>query len=126
MPSLLFGTELFTPRLLLKHERCQSLFLRDIFHAPIFAPGLLLLKMSGLVSVAYEIAIRKLLFLGRLINKPNMAPAFRNLFGGRIESCLDANITFVGVTLSISEVPLKYKLFHYSESWCNNSSFTSF
>ena len=34
LPSLLSGTELFTPRLLLKHERCQSWFLRNIFHVP--------------------------------------------------------------------------------------------
>ena len=79
---LLFGTELltFTPSLLLRLERCQSLFLRHIFHVPTFAPHLFLLKMSELVSVAFEIASRKPLFLGRLITEPNMAPAVRNLF----------------------------------------------
>ena len=64
--SVLFGTALFTftPGLLLKHERCQSWFLRHSFHVPTFAPSLLLLKMSGLVSVASEIVSKKLLFRG--------------------------------------------------------------
>ena len=56
LPSLLFGAEL----LLLKLERCQSWFLKHIFHVPSFAPGLLLLKMSGLNSIASEIAIKNL------------------------------------------------------------------
>ena len=61
LPSLLFGAELITLTLglLLKLERCQSWFLKHIFHVPCFAPGLLLLKMSGLNSIASEIAIKK-------------------------------------------------------------------
>ena len=45
---LLFGSELFsvTPSLLLKLERCQSWLLRKIFHAPKFAPGILLLLID--------------------------------------------------------------------------------
>ena len=54
LPSLLFGAELFTltPGLLLKLERCQSWFLKHIFYVPSFTPGPILLKMSGLNSVA--------------------------------------------------------------------------
>ena len=57
--SLLFGAELITltPGLLLKLQHCQSWFLKHIFHVPSFAPGLLLLKMSGLNFIAYEICI---------------------------------------------------------------------
>ena len=54
MLSLLFGAELITltPGLLLKLECCQSWILKHIFHVPSFVPGLLLLKMSGLNSIA--------------------------------------------------------------------------
>ena len=91
MPSLLFGAELIrlTQGLLLKLERCQSWFLKHIFCVPSFAPGLLLLKMSGLNSVASEIAIKTLLFLGRIITEPNMAPTVRNLFESTIKSYFD-------------------------------------
>ena len=73
---LLFGAELFTltPELLLKREHCQSWFLKHSFHVPSFTSGPFLLKMSGLNSVASEIAIKKLLFVGCLITEPNMAP----------------------------------------------------
>ena len=82
LPSLSFGAELFTltQGLVLNLECCQSWFLQHIFYVTRFAPGLLLLKMSGLNSVASEIPIKKLLFLGRLITEPNMTPTVRNLF----------------------------------------------
>ena len=53
LPSLLFGAELWTltPTLLLKLERCQYWFLKHIFYVPEFAPGPLLLKLSGLNSL---------------------------------------------------------------------------
>ena len=106
LPSFLFGAELFTltPGLLLKLERCQSWFLKHIFHVPSFAPGLFLLKMSVLNSIASEIAIKKLLFLGHHITEPNMDPTVRNLFESRTERYFDTNIKSVDVTLSICEV----------------------
>ena len=127
LPSLLFGAELITltPGLLLKLECCQSWFLKHIFPVPSFAPGLLLLKMSGLNSVASEIAIKKLFLLGRLITEPNMAPNVRNLFKSRTESYFDTTITSVGVMLNISEVLAKYDLFQYFESWLTTPHFQS-
>ena len=100
--SFLCGAELFTltPGLLLKLECCQSWFLKHIFYVPSFTPGPILLKLSGLNSVASEIAIKKLLFLGRLIIEPNMAPTVRNLFQCRAESCFDTNVTSAGVLLA--------------------------
>ena len=76
LPSLIFGAELFTltPGLLLKFERCQTWFLKHIFYVPSFTPVPILLKMSGLKSVASEIAIKKLLFRGRLITEPPIWP----------------------------------------------------
>ena len=128
LPSLLFGAELFTltPGLLPKLERCQSWFLKRIFYVPSFTPGPILLKTSGLNSVASEIAIKKLLFLGRLITEPNMAPTVRNLFQCRVESYFNTNVTSAGVLLSISESLVKYDLFHHFESWYNSSTFPSY
>ena len=82
--------------------------------------------MSGLNSVASEIAIKKLLFLGRLITEPNMAPTVRNLFQCRVESYFNTNVTSAGVLLSISESLVKYDLFHHFESWYNSSTFPSY
>ena len=67
--TLLYGSELFTlaPNLLEKLEWCQLWFIRNIFYVPKFTPKPLLLKLSGLNSVESEIAIKKMLFLGRLI-----------------------------------------------------------
>ena len=127
LPSLLFDAELFTlaPGLLLKLERCQSRFLKHIFYVPSFTPGPILLKMSGLNSVASEIAIKKLLFLRRLITEPNMALTVRNLSQYSAESYFDTNVPSAGVLLSISEALVKYGLFHHFESWYNSSTFPS-
>ena len=82
LPSLLFGAELWTltPTLLLKLERCQYRFLKHTFYVLEFAPGPLLLKLSGLNSIESEVATKKLLFLGRLITEPIMTPLIKNLF----------------------------------------------
>ena len=47
LPSLLFGSELFTltPSLLLKLERCQLWFLKNVFYVPSFAHSTLILKL---------------------------------------------------------------------------------
>ena len=49
LPTLLFGAEVFTvtPTLLLRLERCQFWFLKNIFHVLKFASGPLLEKLSG-------------------------------------------------------------------------------
>ena len=127
LPSLLFCAELFTlsPGLLLKLEHYQSWFLKHIFYVPSFTPGPILLKMSGLKSVASEIAIKKLLFLGRLITEPNMAPTVRNLFQCRLESYFDTNVTSAGVLLSISEAFVKYDLFYHFQSLYNSFTYPS-
>ena len=100
--------------------------LKHIFYVPSFTPGPILLKMSGLKSVASKIAIKKLVFLGHLITEPTMAPTVRNLFQCRAESYFDTNVTSAGVLLSISEVLVKYDLFHHFESWHNSSTIPSY
>ena len=66
LPILLYGGELFTltPSLVEKLERCQLWFTLKQ----------LLLKLSGLNSIKSEIAIKKMLFLGRLILGVKTAP----------------------------------------------------
>ena len=75
----------------------SNLVFKTYLHVLSFAPGLLLLKMSALNSIGSEIAIKKLLFLGRLITEPNMTPTVRNLFESRTESYFDTTITSFGV-----------------------------
>ena len=64
LPTLLCGAELFTftPTLLLRLERCQSWFLKNIFYVPKFASGPLVQKLSGLNSVESEIAVKSFYF----------------------------------------------------------------
>ena len=100
---------------LIKLERSQQWFLKNIFYVPVFAPSSLLLKLSGLKSTEAEIDLKKVMFLGRLITEPKMAPAVRHLFSSRFESFLDANITSRGVLATIYDSLHKYNLFHYLE-----------
>ena len=105
LPSLLFGAELFTitPGLLLELERCQSWFLKKFFYVPDFAPRALLLRLAELSSIEVEIDTRKLLFLGRLVTEPKMAPSLRNLLRSRTESLFDKDVKSIGILPSICE-----------------------
>ena len=98
-------------------------FLKHIFYAPEFAPGPLLLKLSGLNSIESEIATKKLLFLGRLITEPKMTPINKNLFDCRTKSFFDADISSLGMLPSTAELVKKFDLFYYFETWSNNSIF---
>ena len=128
LPSLLYGAEVFTltPTSLTKLECCQSWFLKIIFYVPKFAPNLLLQRLSGFNSIESEIAIRKLLFLGRLITEPKMAQSVRSLFMSRAESYFAANVTSVGVLPSIIEALNKHDLFHFFVAWSHDSTFPTY
>ena len=123
LPTLLYGTELFTltPSLLTNLEHCQQWFLKNILYVPKFAPRLLLLRLSGLNSVESETSVRKLLFLGRILTSESMAPVVRNLFQIRSQRFFDPDIVSLGVLPSICEALHKYELFNYFESWSSNS-----
>ena len=105
LPSLLFGAELFTitPSLLLELGCCQSWFLKKLFYVPDFAPLALLLRLTELNSIEDEIDMRKLLFLGRLVTEPKMAPSVRNLLRSQTESLFDKDVKSIGILLSICE-----------------------
>ena len=118
LPTLLFGAELFTltPTLLLRLERCQSWFLKNISYVPKFAADSLLQKLSGLNSIESEIVIKNFPFSGRLINEPKMSPLVKSLFDSRTKSFLDSDIISLGVLLSIAEALHKHELFDYFEN----------
>ena len=128
LPTLLYGTELFTLTLTLlaKFARCQQWFLKNVFYVPKFAPCQLLLKLSGLWSIDSEIGLRKLLFLGRLLTGDKMAPVVRNLFQIRSQSYFDANIVSLGVLPSICEALHKFGLFSYFDSGFSDSVFPTY
>ena len=86
---------------LLRLERCQSWFLKNIFHFPKFAPVPLFQKLSGMKSIESESAIKKLLRLGRLPKEPKMSPAVKSLFDSRTKSFFDSNITSLGMLPSV-------------------------
>ena len=130
LPTLLFDTELSTlnPSQLIKLERCQQWFLKNIFYVPVFAPSSLLLKLSELNSIEAEIDLKKLMFLGRLIAEPKMAPAVRCFFSSRLDSFFNANIciTYWGVLAIICDSLHKYNLFHHLELWFRESIFPTY
>ena len=99
LSTLLYGSEHFTltPSLLEKLERCQLWFIRNIFYVPKFTLKQLLLKLSGLNSIESEIAIKKMLFWGRLISGAKTAPVVRSLFESRTQSYFDTNKVFCQV-----------------------------
>ena len=123
-PSSLYGTEQFTltPTLLAKLERCQQWFLKNVFYVPKFAPKQLLLKLSVLTSIESEIALRRPLFLGRLLSGDKMAPVVRELFEIRANSYFNTNIVSLGVLPSTCEALHKYDLFNHLDSWYHDSS----
>ena len=128
LPSLLYGSELFTltSSLIAKLERCQQWFLKNIFYVPNFASIRLILKLSGLNSIESEIALRKLLFLGRMITENKSTATVRNLFHYRVDSFFDGSASSLGRLPSIREALHRYELFDYFESWFHNSAFPNY
>ena len=102
------------------------LVLNHIFYVPQFAPGPLLLKLSGLNSIESEEATKKLLFSGRLITESKMTPLIKNLFDNRTKSFFDSDISSLRVLPSIAESLKIFDLLDYFETWYNNSIFPTY
>ena len=98
-------------------------FLRNFFMHQTLPPPPLLLRLTELNSIEAEIDMRKLLFLGRLVTEPKMAPSLRNLLRSRTESLFDKDVKLTGILPSICEALNKYDLFNYFEIWFNSSNF---
>ena len=110
---------------LLKLERCQYWFLKHTFYVPEFAPGPLLLKLSGLSSIESEVAIKMLFFLGRMITEPKMTPLIKNLFDSGTKSFFDSDHKAIWSPI-IAESLKKFDPFYYFETWYNNSIFPTY
>ena len=82
--------------------------------------------MSRLNSIESEIALKKLLFLGRLITGQKKTQALQRLFELRSKSFFDANIISLGVLPSICEALHKFDLFLYFDEWFQNSIFPTY
>ena len=115
VPSF-FAIFTLTSTLLAKLECCQQRFLKNVFYVPKFASKQLLLKLSSLKSIESEIALRRLLFLGRLLSGGKMAPVVHELFQIRT-----TNIVLLGVLLSICKALHKYDIFNQFDSWYHDS-----
>ena len=81
LPTLSFGSELLILRQtqILELERCQSWFLRKVFHLPKFCDNSILIKISGLWSIESAVNYRKLLFIARVINRSSEDNVYRLL-----------------------------------------------
>ena len=95
---------------------------KNFFYVPTFAPIRLILKLSGLNSIESEIALRKLLFLGRMITENKLTLTVTNLVHYRVDSFFDESISshclvYVRPSADTNE------LFDYFESWSHNSTF---
>ena len=98
----------------------------SIMVLPKFAPGLLLQSLSGLNFIESEIALRKLLLLGRLITEPEMVQSVRGLFMSRAESYFDASVASMRVLPSIIEALNMYDLYHFFVSSFHDSTFPTY
>ena len=125
LPSLLFGLSYLRllPVCCLSLNAVNPGFLRNFFICQILPPRALLLRLTELNSIEAEIDMRKLLFLGRLVTEPKMAPSVRNLLRSRTESMFDKDVKSTGILPSICEALNKYDLFDYFEIWFNSSTF---
>ena len=89
-------------------------------------PQFIATKIIMFYSIESEIALRKLLFLGRLITEPKMVQSVRSLFMSRAESYFDASVASMGVLPSIIEALNKYDLYHFFVSWFHDSTFPKY
>ena len=86
----------------------------------------LLLRLTELNFLEVEINMRKLLFLGRLVTEPKMAPSVRNLLRSQTQSLFDKVFKSIGILLSICDALNKYDLFNYFEILLNSSTFPTY
>ena len=79
------------------------------FFVPDYAPGILLLKLSGLNSIESETPVKRPLLLARLITQPKIVPAVKTLFESRIIA-ISIQTLILGFFVHISELLKKYNL----------------
>ena len=118
--SLVFGSELWS----LSNtdiaclERCQNWFIRKVFH-------LLLLKISGLISVENEIAKRKWSFIARMALSTSDTVLCK-LFQARVRKFLTIQNNSFGFIKDVVFFMHKYSLSDYFDNWIRNRIFPSY
>ena len=128
LPSLIFGSEIFSLSLTLlsRLERCQRWFLKIVFNVPKFASSILIERLACVNSVESEIEYRKPLFIGRLLSVPNIPITVKTLFRTRIESFYDEKISSIGVFSTSFEALSKHDLLIYLEEWRKTAIFPTY
>ena len=127
LPSLVFGSELWslTKTDVACLERCQNWFVRKVFNLPKFSSHLLLLKISGLISVENEIAKRKLFFFARMALSTSDT-VFGKLFQARVRSFLSIQNNSFSFIKDVVLLMHKYSLSDYFDNWTRNKIFPSY
>ena len=118
LPSLVFGSELWslTKTDIACLERCQNWFIRKVFHLPKFSNHLLLLKISGLISVENEIAKRKLFFFARMALSTSDTVLCK-LSQARVRGFLTTQNNSFGFVKDVVFFMHKYSLSDYFDNW---------
>ena len=127
LPSLVFGSELWslTKTDIACLERCQNWFIRKVFHLSKFSSHLLLLKISGLISVENEIVKRKLFFFARMALSTSDTVLCK-LFQARVRSLLTIQNNSFGFIKHVVFFMHKYSLSDYVDNWTRNRIFPSY
>ena len=105
-------------------ERCQNWFVRKVFNLPKFSSHLLLLKISGLISVENEIAKRELFFFARMALSTSDT-VHGKLFQARVRSFLSIQNNSFGFIKDVVFLMHKYSLSDYFDNWTRNKIFPS-
>ena len=96
-----------------------------MFHLPKFSSHLLLLKISGLISVENEIAKRKLFFFARMALSI-FDTVLCKLFQARVRSFLTIQNNSFGFIKDVVFCMHKYSLSDYFHNWTKNRMFPSY
>ena len=123
----MFGSELrsLTKTDIACLERCQNWFIRKVFHLPKFSSHLLLLKISGLISVQNEIAKRKLFFFAHMALSTSDTVLCK-LFQAHVRSFLTIQKNSFGFMKDVVFFMHKYSPSNYFDNWARNRIFPSY
>ena len=102
----------------------QNWFIRKVFHLPKFSSHLLLLKISGLISVENEIAKCKLFFFARMALSTSDTVLCK-LFQARVRSFLTIQNNSFGFIKDVVFFMHKYSLSDCFDNWTRNRLFPS-
>ena len=126
-PSLVFDSEPWslTQTDIACLEHCQNWFIRKVFNVYKFSSHLLLLKISGLISVENKIAKGKLFFFARTALGTSNTVLCK-LFQAHVRSFLMIHNNSFGFIKDMVFLMHKYSLRDYFVNWTRNATFPSY